>query len=350
MRKSWLIAAVIGGAASAAQAADVQLFGIHVPQSKEYAVYAVISNPNSVAPLPGRETVAGLSSIWIEVLNNGGATVATAQNRLPVGTHNDPAATADPGNRYGFWLFQPPAPTVDTAVGALDIRGGQYTQYPPEQAAIYDQYVLQGVGLRSGTKPAGGTVVTETNWSHPVLVAKGTYNGDAAAAGLRLQFHAGAGTNVLKDMDAGPGVNYSGADATPNALRVEGANSTVVDATSFTTGATVAGNTTTKAGMGDANLDGAVGFADLVALSQNYNKKGMSWFQGNFDFDPNGEVNFTDLVLLSQNYNKPIPASGTFSASFEQDLAAAFAQVPEPSALAGVGLAAAGLMGRRRRK
>ena len=67
---------------------------------------------------------------------------------------------------------------------------------------------------------------------------------------------------------------------------------------------------------------------------------------------PNGEVNFTDLVLLSQNYNKPIPALGTgaFSASFEQDLAAAFAQVPEPSALAGVGLAAAGLMGRRRRK
>jgi hypothetical protein len=85
--------------------------------------------------------------------------------------------------------------------------------------------------------------------------------------------------------------------------------------------------------LGDANLDGAVGFPDLVRLAQNYNSTGANWAQGDFTYD--GNVNFADLVKLAQNYNTSLPAAlpGSPSADFQQDVAAAFAQVPEPAAL-----------------
>jgi fibronectin-binding autotransporter adhesin len=102
---------------------------------------------------------------------------------------------------------------------------------------------------------------------------------------------------------------------------------------------------------GDANLDGAVGFPDLVKVAQNYdNSSGTAtWSQGDFDYD--GNVGFSDLVVVAQNYDGVLggaPASA--GVTFAQDLRAAFATVPEP----GVGglVIAGGLMiagGRRRR-
>jgi hypothetical protein len=72
----------------------------------------------------------------------------------------------------------------------------------------------------------------------------------------------------------------------------------------------------------------------LVRLAQNYNTTGKSWWQGDFTYD--GVVNFNDLVKLAQNYNTtlpttPIPGAPT---NFQSDLAAALAQVPEPTQLA----------------
>jgi autotransporter-associated beta strand protein len=83
---------------------------------------------------------------------------------------------------------------------------------------------------------------------------------------------------------------------------------------------------------GDANVNGAVDFDDLVKLAQNYNSgPGNFWDDGDFNYDY--EVDFNDLVLLAQNYNTalptaPIPGSTTM---FQYDLAAAFASVPEPA-------------------
>jgi len=54
--------------------------------------------------------------------------------------------------------------------------------------------------------------------------------------------------------------------------------------------------------LGDATLDGAVTFADLLVLAQNYGKTATAtWDQGDFNYD--GSVTFADLLALAQNYN-----------------------------------------------
>jgi hypothetical protein len=111
---------------------------------------------------------------------------------------------------------------------------------------------------------------------------------------------------------------------------------------------------------GDANLDGAVNFEDLVALAQNYNTTapasgtGQSgWVHGDFNYD--GSIDFADLVKLAQNYNTDLnPAAQSITNAppgFESDLAAAFASVPEPSGLAAIAIAGiARAVSRRRRR
>jgi autotransporter-associated beta strand protein len=103
--------------------------------------------------------------------------------------------------------------------------------------------------------------------------------------------------------------------------------------------------------LGDATLDGAVDFNDLVKLAQNYNSSvpvgDSGWYHGDFNYDD--KVDFNDLVKLAQNYNGSLPAtlaspSGTV---FNDDLARAFASVPEPSTL---GLLGSLLLGCRRRR
>lgn len=59
---------------------------------------------------------------------------------------------------------------------------------------------------------------------------------------------------------------------------------------------------------GDANRDGTVGFADLVAVAQNYGvSSGASWFDG--DLNADGMVNFADLVIIAQHYGDILASS-----------------------------------------
>jgi autotransporter-associated beta strand protein len=102
--------------------------------------------------------------------------------------------------------------------------------------------------------------------------------------------------------------------------------------------------------LGDATLDGAVDFNDLVKLAQDYNAPApaSAWFGGDFNYD--GSVDFNDLVKLAQNYNSAMPGEPVpgASATFERDLAAAFAQVPEPAMPALLGLLGTAALARRR--
>lgn len=57
---------------------------------------------------------------------------------------------------------------------------------------------------------------------------------------------------------------------------------------------------------GDANHDGKVAFADLVAVAQSYGATtGVNYAKGDFNYD--GQVNFSDLVTVAQNYGKSLP-------------------------------------------
>ncbi len=54
--------------------------------------------------------------------------------------------------------------------------------------------------------------------------------------------------------------------------------------------------------VGDADLDGEVGFSDFVALAEAFGRTDASWSEGNFSGD--GDVDFADFVLLSENFGK----------------------------------------------
>ena len=89
---------------------------------------------------------------------------------------------------------------------------------------------------------------------------------------------------------------------------------------------------------GDATLNGAVDFADVLRLIQNYGQNGASWETG--DFNNDGTVNFNDVLLLIQNYGQNVTAG---------QAAGALAQVPEPAAGALCGAGTLLLLQRRRR-
>jgi hypothetical protein len=58
---------------------------------------------------------------------------------------------------------------------------------------------------------------------------------------------------------------------------------------------------------GDANRDRAVGFADLVAVAQNYGTpSGANFAHGDFNYD--GTVGFADLVIVAQKYGTTLAA------------------------------------------
>ncbi|HET6428392.1 MAG TPA: lamin tail domain-containing protein, partial [Phycisphaerae bacterium] len=64
--------------------------------------------------------------------------------------------------------------------------------------------------------------------------------------------------------------------------------------------------------MGDANGDGEVGIADLVALAQHYGDSNASWSDG--DFNGDGTVGIADLAALADHYGTKVgqgaPAGG----------------------------------------
>jgi len=89
---------------------------------------------------------------------------------------------------------------------------------------------------------------------------------------------------------------------------------------------------------GDANADGTVGFADLVAVAQHYGlNNDPTWSTG--DFNGDGMVSFADLVAVAQHYGTTAGAPAGAS------------NVPEPAPLTiGVAIILMGLILRPRRK
>lgn len=103
---------------------------------------------------------------------------------------------------------------------------------------------------------------------------------------------------------------------------------------------------------GDTDMNGNVGFSDLLSLAQNYNVlSGAGWEDGDSDF--NGSVDFADLLALAQNYNQALSLVetqsllSTFGADFASDWSYAVSVIPEPAT---VGLVIGSMFAMRMRR
>jgi autotransporter-associated beta strand protein len=97
--------------------------------------------------------------------------------------------------------------------------------------------------------------------------------------------------------------------------------------------------------VGDADLDGQVGFGDLLVLAQNFDAagSGKQWSDGDSDY--NGVVDFADLLAIAQNYNGSAISQAQYNQLVDvagQPFADAFMSlvVPEPTLAACAGFLA----------
>jgi hypothetical protein len=109
---------------------------------------------------------------------------------------------------------------------------------------------------------------------------------------------------------------------------------------------------------GDANLDGVVNSADLLAVIQNFNKTGTDWANGNFTYIAGGpSTTSADLLLVIQNFNQTLPPPagsavtlGGTTIPLNASVQSSDVPLPEPGGVAIAAIAAGGVLARRRRK
>jgi hypothetical protein len=106
--------------------------------------------------------------------------------------------------------------------------------------------------------------------------------------------------------------------------------------------------------LGDANLDGVVNGTDFTILASNLGKSVSGWDEGDFNYD--GVVNGIDFTELVGNLGKSasgadvvLPASDYAAIDAFAAANGLMADVPEPTTLGLLGLAAVGILARRRR-
>jgi hypothetical protein len=180
------------------------------------------------------------------------------------------------------------------------------------------------------------------------------YTGASPLATIRAQIFAGhnspetpwSGNGIISStaVDGTTALGYAEASV---ALALSGNNTATwlgqtVDATSVLIRFTRAG---------DANLDGQVGFPDLVAVAQHYGDSSGNrlWSEGDLNYD--GNISFVDLVIVAQNYGSSLPSLPA-GADYPGGFAAAYAAVtavPEPGGMVVVGAGVGVLLRRRRR-
>jgi hypothetical protein len=93
---------------------------------------------------------------------------------------------------------------------------------------------------------------------------------------------------------------------------------------------------------GDANLDGAITGDDYFQIDSAFPAGAHGWFNGDFNYD--GSITGDDYFIIDSNF----PAQG--APFFVSGGAGGVQAVPEPASMGLLGLATAGLVGRRRRR
>jgi autotransporter-associated beta strand protein len=379
---------------------DVRLYGRALSPDQVTALYG---GTTSFGPLPSTTNVTIASSGVLDV--NGanqqigslagpvGATVTLGTGRLTV---NSAATTAFSGTIAGaggslvktgagtFTLAGNNAYTGPTTVGAGTLRvsgsvaasggvnvngvGATFEAAAPQvvktltvsagQARVNDPFgvtkfaltVGDGSALASPLNITGGTLDLTTNG---LIVRSAAGHETATLGSVRDQVITGYAAGNWQ----GNGITSSTAAAdASNAVGYALAGEVAPTGAFLGTTGVAPGSVVARLTLsGDATLDGSVDFNDLVALAQNYNSTVSAttqswWTHGDFTYD--GVVDFNDMVKLAQNYNAAMPSQPILGAgaTFEADLARAFAAVPDPGALPTLlSLAALSTLKRRRR-
>ncbi|MFT3785402.1 MAG: autotransporter-associated beta strand repeat-containing protein [Tepidisphaeraceae bacterium] len=198
-----------------------------------------------------------------------------------------------------------------------------------------------GVGVLSGTNTYTGAATVNAGTLRFTSFARQSFLtsvGGADIKGGRIELDYTGGTSpaatIIPILAANAPTNFA-------AGLVRSSNATASRGLGWKDDTATSTFTVAAAYKGDANLDGAVNFGDLLVLAANYNTLvGATWSTGDNNYD--GAVNFGDLLNLAANYNQ------TLSGSFSGDWALAQSAVPEPTTLAAAGLLTLGLSRRRR--
>jgi autotransporter-associated beta strand protein len=219
-----------------------------------------------------------------------------------------------------------------TALGQVTVNAGrlEINRVPGSAGAVIHGGTL---AFRSGIRPGdvnvssvipsisfgatpGGTFDLGNN--AVVLNHAGSSPASAVRSWLASGYNAGtwSGTGLITSrasMESGMALGYAEASDLFSSFPATVAGKSV-DSTSLVVRYTV---------VGDADLDGAVGFADLLKLSQSYGQSNNSaWSQGDFNYD--GAVDFDDILLLAQNYGRNVE----FARGWSSVAAANFAAIP----------------------
>jgi autotransporter-associated beta strand protein len=104
--------------------------------------------------------------------------------------------------------------------------------------------------------------------------------------------------------------------------------------------------------FGDANLDGVVNGSDYTLIDNGFNTQLTGWRNGDFNYD--GTVNGDDYVLIDNAFNMQgsVSLAGTSAGPTEMiaTQTSQIAAVPEPATLGMIGVGAAGVLLRRRKR
>ena len=317
MKAAAFAATAVAASAIPAAATTVQLTLSLDSSTTSFSVFEQNLNPT--------DTV-GLEGLGFDVTGAGGASVVSVTNRLPTGNDDELGPT-------GFTFFR----SNGTLAGGSDkdISGFQNPGTYSVNTAGDVTNVYAGVGNKAEMINVGDSGGTPTNKAValPVLVATGKYSGTSGTLTVASDPSRVA---LLPDPQTFPTVGPGQTSPTYMTHSPD----------------MVTGQTVPLGGMqrlpGDADLDGMVGFDDLVTVARNYGKNNAMWQDG--DFNADGNVGFDDLVILARNYGKTMTAGqlAALDPSIRAEVEQAFAQVPEPSLSPLIVLAAAGLVRRRR--
>jgi hypothetical protein len=191
--------------------------------------------------------------------------------------------------------------------------------------------IASGTLNNTGTVNLNNRLILDYNITSPIVnirnqiktgFASGAWNGSGIASSSAATIAATSG-NIHKT-----GIGFGEAST----LNLTSFGGQTVDSTSLLLRYTY---------FGDANLDGTVNLNDFNLLAANFGKSSQFWSGGDFNYD--GTVNALDLNAIATNFGQvAIPSEPVGSAL------ALGALVPEPVALAPVGMAVMAMARRRR--